>query len=97
MKNKNIKAIRDATAQAFARQARNALFVAKQKGYTFPAECDVAVKINEASPLSMSVSARIDDINDTFTISVDTKGEEVADMANKLVVRWLDKHATKVT
>ena len=44
MKKKDVNAIRDATARAFAAQVGRELEAARLRGWKFPSGCDVAVK-----------------------------------------------------
>lgn len=94
MKKKDVNAIRDATARAFAVQVRRELDIAKAKGWKFPSGCDVAVKVVEANALEARIHARIDDVGGLYTLAVDSTAGDVVAVVSQLVKSWLEKKGT---
>lgn len=95
MQKQNVNAVRDATASALAAQVKRTLDVMRIRGYVFPVECNVAVKIVRASPLSVDILARIDEVEERGVITPKTSAEDLAAIVDKLVAQWLAKKATQ--
>jgi hypothetical protein len=96
MRKQNIAAIQEATSKALAAQVQRTLAVMRIKGWTFPAECDVAVRILAATALVTQITARMDDVvAPRENIAVATPNEGIARTAEILVTEWLRRHGKK--
>lgn len=96
MLKKNVAAIQEATTKALAAQVQRTLSVMRIKGWTFPAECDVAVRVLAASALVTQITARMDDVlAANENIATATPAEGIERVADTLVAEWLRRHGTK--
>lgn len=94
MRKRDVSAIRDATARAFAAQVRRELDVAKAKGWKFPDGCDVAVRVIDATALRALLHARIDDVGGVYTLTTDATAGDINAIVSKMVKSWLEVKGT---
>lgn len=92
MRSENVSIIQQATAKAYEAQVRRTLSAMRVRGWAFPAECAMSVRIIDASALRFSVEARVDDVTRTDVVSVRASAEDIAKSVERLVAAWLTKH-----
>lgn len=81
---------------AAAEQVKRTLAVMRIRGWRFPEQCAVGVKILAATALVTQVDLRIDDVHAaTANVSTDTPAEDLSVIIDGLVAEWLTKHATE--
>lgn len=95
MQQKAVNAIQDATAKAYAGQVQRVLSAMRVRGWKFPEECDIAVKVVEASALRIVVESRIDDVTRSDEIKIRTSTDDIPKAVDQLVAEWLKKHGTR--
>lgn len=90
-----LDAVRAATARAFAAQVRRSLDVARIKGWDFPAQCDVGVRVLRTEGNQIVLHARIDDVGTETRITPTTTNEDIMHTVESLVTRWLGGRGTR--
>jgi len=65
------------------------------RGWVFPENCSVAIRVLDATPLAIVVSARIDDCDRTLTLRPNTTADELGHASEMIIAAWLEKHASE--
>lgn len=95
MNKEQIETLQKVTAGALAAQVRRTLDVARIRGWAFPEECDIAVKVLAATPLVTQIQARMDDVViPQAMISPEDAAKGIMKVSDSLVAEWLKRHAT---
>lgn len=95
MQQKAVNVIQDATAKAYAAQIQRVLSAMRVRGWRFPEQFNVEVKVADASALRIIVEAKIDEVTSVDEIKVRTSSDDIPKAVDKLVAQWLKKHGAR--
>ena len=95
MRSENVSIIQQATAKAYEAQVRRTLSTMRLRGWTFPTECAMAIRVVDASPLRFSIEARVDDVVRTDIVSIRASSDDIAKSVERLIAEWLSKHGRR--
>ncbi len=95
MQQKAVSVIQDATAKAYAAQIQRVLSAMRVRGWRFPEQFNVEVKVTEASALRIVVEAKIDEMKSDDEIKVRTSADDIPKAVDNLVAQWLKQHGSR--
>jgi hypothetical protein len=96
MNEKNRAAIEAVITRATADQVKRTLDVMRIRGWRFPEQCAVGVKVLASTALVTQVAIRIDDVSaPSANVTTEAPRDDIAKVVDSLVAEWLSKHATE--